>query len=634
MRNHSAFFHYPTRMFRIILQLAVFLSILGIVWLAHNRSAPLNAANPKSALSVQNSLPTSTRTPSATARLAPSAKPQQGGTPTLTKPQPAQTASPVLIGRKPRAFSVDANTVALYHLDSQTGGLVQDQTGNYPGTLQGNAGIVSSGLFSGALALDGRSGPGSYVRLGHLGDLVSGTIEAYVDFSTACDSINEWFTMLSAGGEFGSGDTRLALATYQGLGFGIYANGEWQWANSGINPCRYLAGGDTEPYFWPSGYHTRWPYEVWRYHHVAGTWGPRGVEIWVDGVLHGVNFHRAEFSFYENLHPEYMCNPQAQIEPANTFYPYCRKPQMGLVPLEYAGGIPPYLTFLIGCDSSTATSCFRGRIDEVRISNIQRTYTVDVVPPSTPTPTRTPESTGGEYTADSKTFGLYHLNAAGDWNSVKNEATQLWHGSLLGSAAIVPEGRYNAGVRLDGNLSYVRAEPMNIPFAGAVEAWFNPDQTTAPYMILSNSSEPQSGVYSWGFFLGMESPGTIRLIINKSNEIKYEADSGVHYSTLTGCWHHVAGTWGERGMEIWIDGVLRGTNAFTGYPEINNRYLFGCDGWSRCFKGRIDEVRISNIQRRFAPPNAPMRPRVPATGGTLTFFPLIQAAPPSACPYG
>ena len=633
MRNHSSSFRYSIWTFRTILQLGVCLGILGVGLFAQSQPARLSAANPKNALSAQISLPTSTGTPSATARLVSSADLQKGGTPTSINRQPSQAPSPVVIGRSPRAFSVDANTVALYHLDSQAGTSVQDATGNYPGTLYGNATIVGSGLFGGAVSLDGRSGPGSYIRLGHLGNLVSGTVEAYVDFLHACDNINEWFTILSAGGEFGSGDTRLTLATYQGLGFGIYANGEWQWANTGINPCRYLAGGNTEPYFWPSGYHTRWPYEVWRYHHVAGTWGPRGVEVWVDGVLHGVNFHRPEFVFTETLHSEYMCNPQAQIEPANTFYPYCRKPQMGLVPLEYAGGIPPYSTFLIGCDSSTATSCFRGRIDEVRISNIQRTYTVDVIPPSTATPTRTPENTSGEYRVDSKTFGLYHLNATGEWNSVKNEVTQSWNGSLRGSAAIVPEGHFNSGVRLDGNLAYVRADPLSIPFAGAVEAWLNPDQTTAPYMIVSNSSEPQSGIYSWGFFLGMESPGTIQLII-QSNDTRYRADSGVHYSALTGCWHHVAGTWGARGMEIWIDGVLRGTNVFTGYPQINNRYLFGCDGWSRCFKGRIDEVRVSDIQRRFAPPSAPMRPRVLPGGGTLTFFPLIQVAPASACPYG
>ena len=621
------------RTLRIILQWSVCLGIVGIFVVTQSQPATLSASanrNTSNPSNVNTNAVTPTR--SATPSLTQIVDPQKIGTPPPAESVPSRAQpAPVVIGRSPRTFPVDANTVALYHLDTQVGNAVLDATGNYSGTLYGNATTTNAGLFGGALWMDGIGSPGSYVRLGQLGNLVSGTVEAYVDFSNACTFTDSYFTILSAGSEFGGGQTRLMLGTWIGLGFGVYANGQWQFANSGINPCRYLAGGNTQTYF---PYPVRWPYETWRFHHVAGTWGPRGVEIWVDGVLHGVNFPRQFDPTHDPL-DSHMCNPQAQIDPNNYAYPYCRDPQIGLVPGAYAGGLPSYSTFLIGAgyDYYSRLAPFRGRIDEVRISNIQRTYTVDVVPPSSPTPTQTPDKTSGEYSVDGYTSGLYHLNAVGAGNSVKNEVTQSWNAGLHGNAVIVPAGHFNAGSSLDGNLSYVKAESSNYSYSGAIEAWINPDQTTSPYMIISNSPEPLSGYHWWALFLGMESPGTIQLTI-QNNGIRYQADSGVYNSILTGCWHHVAGTWGARGMEIWVDGVLRGTNSFTGYPQIGDPYLFGCDAWSRCFKGRMDEVRISNVQRSFAPPNAPVRLRAPASDGTLTFFPIIQVAPTPVCPYG
>ena len=206
------------------------------------------------AMTRQMPSPLRTRTPTVARSRSPTATP-------ILSPQraPQSLSAPRLLPGQP---NVDEHTVALYHFDSLNGNSALDATGHYTGTLNGNAWITSVGQYSGALQVDGS---GSYVRAGHLGDLSSGTLEAFIDFSTACDATADDFTIIAAGGEFGTHQKVLSLRVQTGLAFGIFANGKWNWADSGINPCRYLAGG-----YPPAG--PLWPYEAWRFHHVAGTW--------------------------------------------------------------------------------------------------------------------------------------------------------------------------------------------------------------------------------------------------------------------------------------------------------------------------------------------------------------------------
>ncbi|MBI5301508.1 MAG: hypothetical protein HY868_05170 [Chloroflexi bacterium] len=298
-------------------------------------------------------------------------------------PSAATTSTPRVSPRLPLAPpSVDPYTVALYHFDSADGNSVPDAVGLHPGTLNGNA-MLTAGLYGNALRVDGR---GSYARIGNLGYLSAGTVEAYVDFSSACPYVSSYFSILSAGNDYGSGQYAARMFVDGMLMFQIGSAG-WHHVDTGINPCRYLAGGNTGPYFYPTP--VVWPYEKWRFHHLATTWGPRGIEFWVDGVLHGVSVDPLPPS---NVYT-HRCNPQMQL--GSAIYPLCEIPTIGLVPGAYAGGFGNYTTWLIGCDP--AGSCFNGRIDEVRISNIQRTFSPIYDPPPTPiasvTPTRTPTPT-------------------------------------------------------------------------------------------------------------------------------------------------------------------------------------------------------------------------------------------------
>jgi RHS repeat-associated protein len=77
------------------------------------------------------------------------------------------------------------------------------------------------------------------------------------------------------------------------------------------------------------------------------------------------------------------------------------------------------------------------------------------------------------------------------------------------------------------------------------------------------------------------------------------AASGITPAQLAGGWHHIAGTWGSKGVEIWIDGERKGYNSYTGgfscpnYPTV----FVASDSWTWDFNGIIDEFRFSSVQR-------------------------------------
>ncbi|MBI5031822.1 MAG: hypothetical protein HZB51_14935 [Chloroflexi bacterium] len=565
----------------------------------------------------------------------------QASTPTATAIRFNHQFSPtqVAIPRAgiPGQTQYDGNTVALYHFDEPSGLNAIDASGSFTATLYGNAVITTSGLYAGVLTLDGNN---SFVRTGNLGEFPEGTIEGFVDFHSACASANGLFTIFDFVNE-GAGQSVLFVGVNPnimtngatGLIAAIYANGQWWTVDSGINPCRYLNGPNP-----PAA--SLWPYETWRFHHVAVTWGPRGLEIWVDGVLHGVGVNPPEAL---NTH-HYNCNPQMQLgmggPPPNPLYPVCQTPVMAPLmpaypPGDFTGGLPAYTTFLIGCDN--AGSCFKGRIDEVRISNNQRVFSASVDPTVTPTPTQTPDKVSGEYPGDTFTQALYHLNSAIFYGNVFNDSSQQWDGSLRGNASITQTGHYNGGLSVDGNFSYVYIQ-SGAPGApqGTIEAWIKPDSDSPRWGILGAGSDPLGSPIWEQLFLGKyyaNTPNLQFVFITYSDGWKV-VDSGIPASSLVGCWHHVASTWGARGVEIWIDGKLRTTDPYFGSPYIRNymdHFVLGCSPSQRCMSGKIDEVRISNVQRSFSPPLYRPNPDAPMASGTMTFFPMILSS--GGCQY-
>ncbi len=553
-------------------------------------------------------------TPSSPADFTPTSTPAE-----LPIREPTQMARKVSWseGSVPGQPQVDANTVALYHLDTANGSQVIDDTGRHMGTLQGNASITSQGVYAGALQVSS----GGRVLTGYLGDLRQGTIEAFVDLKEPCrGTIGPAYPFVVAGPDPANGQINLLFGSYDRtnshyptVSLSILVDGVWQSAAAGINSCRYLTGYNPwAPY---------WPYDVWRFHHVAGTWGPRGMEIWVDGILHGVN---------SDPGGRQSCNPQEQIwgEPYNSTldygqvksppwwgYPNCPFPHLtnSPPPGTYTGGLPAYNAFQIG-GCAPGMDCLNSRLDEVRISNVQRTFKEAVVPTVTLTPTPTPVHIGA-YGVDQYTMALYHMDSASGefvYDEVSHRAATANHNLTLST------GRYGSAVVLDGATG-IRIPGPDQPAGGTIEAWVNLTADSDP-LVIFGGFHYYGGLYT---LLGKSSQLSQNLVfaIGDGGTRWNIADSGIRPSSLIGSWHHIAGTYGAAGLQIWVDGQVRGTASYFGKTTPAYSYSIGSDASFRGIKGQIDEFRYSSVQRAFAPlaTPTPVFSVLPASIATTTF---------------
>ncbi len=213
------------------------------------------------------------------------------------------------------------------------------------------------------------------------------------------------------------------------------------------------------------------------------------------------------------------------------------------------------------------------------------------------------------YTVDANTVALYHLDSAA--SGITPDAVGNHPGTLNGNAQITAAGKFGGGLLLDGSGDYVRLgnvhqNPARSYTAGTVEAWVNLTAGSGTQVILGSGTEYGSN-WDDGWFLGVHGGYSPNLVFMVWGPGWIAADSGIQLGTLVG-WHHVAGTWGPRGVEIWVDGVLKGTNGYTGGPNNPNYVtaLIGTDSWTWTTAGTMDEVRISDIQRDFAATPVPV----------------------------
>ena len=138
-----------------------------------------------------------------------------------------------------------------------------------------NGAILAAGMIGQAFIFDGI---GSYVQLPNLiPGQAEGTVECWFklntwNWSSARDGVYLWSSTEYLPDSPNSFDG-VNLGTHRGytstggeLMFGVWdVNADWKWAMSGVIP------------------------QMGRWYHVAGTWGPNGVQIYVDGVQRGIN---------------------------------------------------------------------------------------------------------------------------------------------------------------------------------------------------------------------------------------------------------------------------------------------------------------------------------------------------------
>ena len=211
---------------------------------------------------------------------------------------------------------------------------------------------------------------------------------------------------------------------------------------------------------------------------------------------------------------------------------------------------------------------------------------------------------------DNSTLALYNFNTPSNKIVINEAGNDKLNGELFGDAKITQgPGKMGGGLVLDGEGDYLRVNPFGNPEEGTIELWFkvphaNPSaKSLAPGVLWTITGackeygESSDSPFIIATHTGLAPPNLwFGIWTDKWNL----ADSGTDPKNLAGEWHHVAGTWGKRGLEIFIDGKLAGSNKDFKDPLPDPAYkawIIGSDSWKADIEGIIDGVRLSNKQR-------------------------------------
>jgi hypothetical protein len=163
----------------------------------------------------------------------------------------------------------------------------------------------------------------------------------------------------------------------------------------------------------------------------------------------------------------------------------------------------------------------------------------------------------------------------------------------------------NAGNALlfDGSDDYVWSNPNVSALAeGTIEMWFRADtfqQSTA--LGVGGQGHPGAN-WDNGYRFGTHSSAGEGIAFGIWTGAWNWSQSG--FIPSVGIWHHIACTWGNTGIKIYIDGQPSGFNGYAGANQSYNFDLIGTSSWGDYFAGAIDEVRFWNIARNSTQINA------------------------------
>ncbi|MBU1067706.1 LamG domain-containing protein [Patescibacteria group bacterium] len=211
------------------------------------------------------------------------------------------------------------------------------------------------------------------------------------------------------------------------------------------------------------------------------------------------------------------------------------------------------------------------------------------------------------YVLDVNTLALYHCEEAHNGTTVSDETGNYdgtaSNAALIGSTpprfgtySIYPNALYNF---INGTLLDVW------PNNGSIEMWFCPDvniSTSHGHMYLFSKYNTAAPNYDELSIMFPVNANRLRARIQWAG-----SDIAIDSSARTwnaGQWYHVCVTWGSTGLKMYIDNVLEGSNAATGSPADGTAgpFAIGCyydftPTIAYFFDGRIDEIRVSDIQR-------------------------------------
>ncbi len=177
----------------------------------------------------------------------------------------------------------------------------------------------------------------------------------------------------------------------------------------------------------------------------------------------------------------------------------------------------------------------------------------------------------------------------------------VWNGGAYDPGSYNP-GQVLQGFNFNGTDTYLLNPPVGKKLPqGTVEMWFNVrdwNWDTAPnglFLWSLAGATHDMGSWDWmnlGNHQGYTGSGELMFGIFAGDW--QWAHSGIVPQTDE--WYHVAGSWGPAGVRIYVNGVLKDTNGFTGgAPGAGVCDLIGRSSWAGSgINGIVDEVSVYN----------------------------------------
>jgi hypothetical protein len=213
----------------------------------------------------------------------------------------------------------------------------------------------------------------------------------------------------------------------------------------------------------------------------------------------------------------------------------------------------------------------------------------------------TAKTDGAAFVPDLNTVALYHFNE--DTGSILYDEMLKWNGTLKSGTRV--GGYQGTAIKFAYNNSalFDTILPDNMA-SGTIELYFKFDNSVksdSVYLLFGTDGSRCNIYYNNGYILYMK---------NHSDLFKMlEAP----LKPVANTWYHIAGTWGAKGMQLFIDGVLvsknMDTSSYQSSPRTSEENVFKIGDKSYCcmngagilrpvsVEAIVDEIRISNIQR-------------------------------------
>ena len=236
---------------------------------------------------------------------------------------------------------------------------------------------------------------------------------------------------------------------------------------------------------------------------------------------------------------------------------------------------------------------FNGSIDEVRISNYEKTFSANNCYGGDVLELPFEGASLGQYWDGRENGGILDDKSPLD-NDMSRKCGNMQHSN---------NGKYGQCISLDGAGDYLEMfapvpSSLNPPTI-TVEAWINHTQKKLA-AIVDNSYG--AGVHEkGGYVLRLREDGTVEFFVYDDNQLRVSVRGTTELDTNK--WYHVAGVSDGYNVRIYINGVCEDMTTYEDdihYGQDVGLFIgAGYYGDKQFFNGLIDSVRISNFARTF-----------------------------------